>query len=78
MSCRFVANYDESQSKAYRTLLKDMMENSAILIEGGIFTGKEVLDKLEDLQAHLKGGDEGKTSPADELNLWLNKEAITQ
>lgn len=75
LSKRFVTNFDRSESEAYATLLKDLMDNSAVLIEGGVMSAKEVLDKIEDLQLHLKkaGGQGGKTM-GDMFADWFNGE----
>jgi hypothetical protein len=60
---RFTTTFEKSESEAYGTLLRDLMDNSSLLIAGQIMSAKEILDKTEDLQVHLKkaGGAGGKT-----------------
>lgn len=79
MGQRFSDNYEISQSKAYRQLLKDLMENISLLVDGGVMEAKDILSKIEDLQKHLKaGGDEGKRSLPEMFSDWLNGDEVTQ
>lgn len=70
---RFTATFKSSESEAYGTLLRDLMDNSSLFIAGQIMSAKEILDKTEDLQLHLKkaGGAGGKTM-GDMFNEWIN------
>jgi hypothetical protein len=71
----FATGFDESEPKAYGQLLRDLMDNSALLVSAGLMSAKEVLDKIEDLQTHIKkGGTSGKTV-TDVFHSWLNEEA---
>lgn len=73
MSRRFTSTFETSEPKAYGDLLKDLMDNASLFIAGQIMSAKEVLDKIEDLQVHLKksGGSGGRTM-GDMLHDWLN------
>lgn len=71
----FAEGFDSSESKAYGSLLKDLMDYGALLISGGLMSAKEHLDKLEDLQAHIRKGGTGGRTVADEFHNWLNSEA---
>ena len=77
MGQEFNENYEKSVTKAYRELLKDLSKHMSLLVDGGVMTAKEVLDKIEDLQKHLKsGGDEGKKTQIEVMNDWLNGREI--
>ncbi len=79
MGNKFNANFEISVTKAYRELLKDLMDNLSLLVDGGVMNAKEILDKIEDLQKHLKsGGDEGKRTIVETFNDWLNGRELTQ
>ena len=69
----FTSTFQSSESEAYGNLLRDLMDNSSLLIAGQIMSAKEILDKTEDLQVHLKksGGAGGKTM-GDMFTEWLN------
>ena len=68
----FATGFDESEPQAYGQLLTDLMGNSALLVSAGLMSAKEVLDKIEDLQQHIKkGGTSGKTA-MDVFHDWLN------
>jgi len=71
----FSAGFDESESRAYGSLLKDMMDYGGLLISGGLMSAKEHLDKLEDLQQHVHKSGTGGRSVADEFHDWFNSEA---
>jgi hypothetical protein len=70
---KFTSTFKSSESEAYGTLLRDLMDNSYLFIAGQIMSAKEILDKTEDLQIHLKkaGGAGGKTM-GDMFHEWLN------
>lgn len=69
----FTSTFETSEPKAYGDLLKNLMDNASLFIAGQIMTAKEVLDKIEDLQIHLKksGGAGGRTM-SDMFCDWLN------
>lgn len=72
LSRAFATGFDESEPQAYGNLLRDLMDNSALLVSGGLMSAKEVLDKIEDLQQHIrKSGTSGK-SMTDIFQSWLN------
>ena len=72
LSQAFATGLDDSESQAYGNLLKDLMDNSALLVSGGLMSAKEVLDKIEDLQQHIrKSGTSGK-SVTDIFHGWLS------
>ncbi len=72
LSRAFAAGFDESKSQAYGNLLKDLMDNSALLVSGGLMSANEILGKIEDLQNHMhKDGGTGRTV-ADEFHSWFN------
>jgi len=48
------------------------MDYGALFVSGGLMSAKELLDKLEDLQTHIKKGGTGGRSVAEEFHLWLN------
>jgi hypothetical protein len=75
---RFTTTFETSESAAYGGLLKDLMDWSSLLIAGQIMSAKEILDKTEDLQVHLKkaGGGGGMTM-GDMFHLWLDGKEIT-
>lgn len=73
ISRRFAEGFDESEPKAYGDLLKDLMDNSALLVSGGLMSAKEILDKMADLQTHIKKGGTGGRTVADEFHQWLNQ-----
>lgn len=56
-------------------LRKDLMDNSSLLVSGGLMSAKEILDKLEDIQTHIRKGGSGGLSVADQFSKWFNKEA---
>ena len=69
---RFSAGFDSSEPQAYGTLLKDLMDNSALLVSAGLMSAKEVLDKIEDLQQHIRKQGTGGRSMPDLFHEWLN------
>jgi len=72
ISRRFAEGFDDSEPKAYGDLLKDLMDNSALLVSGGLMSAKEILDKMADLQTHIKRGGTGGRTVADEFSHWFN------
>lgn len=65
----------ESKSKAHRYFLIELRKNQRILVDGGIYTAKELDERVKELQTHLKeGGDEGRMTMADQFSAWLNEE----
>jgi hypothetical protein len=74
ISQAFATGLDQSEPQAYGQLLRDLMDNSSLLVSGGLMSAKEVLDKLEDLQAHIKKGGHGGHSAIDIFHSWLNAE----
>lgn len=73
ISRRFAEGFDDSSgSESYGNLLKDLMDNSSLLVSGGLMSAKEILDKIEDLQEHIKQSGTRGLSVADEFNRWLN------
>lgn len=75
ISQAFAEGFDESEAEAYGQLLRDLMDNSSLLVSGGLMSAKEVLDKLEDLQQHIRKGGSGSRSPIDVFHDWLNARA---
>jgi len=72
ISKHFATGFDDSEPQAYGDLLRDLMDNSSLLVSGGLMSAKEILDKIEDLQQHIKkGGTSGRTV-VDVFNEWLN------
>jgi hypothetical protein len=74
ISQAFADGFNDSEPQAYGQLLRDLMDNSSLLVSGGLMSAKEVLDKLEDLQQHIKKGGHGGRSPIDIFHSWLNAE----
>jgi hypothetical protein len=72
ISQAFAKGFDESEPQAYGRLLTDLMDYGALLVSGGLMSAKELLDKLEDLQQHIRKQGSGGRSVADEFHLWLN------
>lgn len=72
LSRAFATGFDTSEPQAYGDLLKDLMDNSALLVSGGLMSAKELLDKIEDLQQHIKRGGTAGKSMADVFHSWLN------
>jgi hypothetical protein len=63
LSRAFSSGFDDSKSQAYSHLLKDLMDNSALLVSGGLMTANEILGKIEDLQEHMhKDGGTGRAT----------------
>jgi hypothetical protein len=72
VSRQFAIGFNDSEPEAYGNLLRDLMDNSALFVSGGLMSAKEVLDKIEDLQTHIKkGGTQGK-SVTDVFHGWMN------
>jgi len=74
ISQAFANGFEESEPQAYGRLLKDLMDYGALLVSGGLMSAKELLDKLEDLQQHIKKGGTGGRSMPDLFHDWLNGE----
>jgi hypothetical protein len=73
----FNSTYDESVTRAMRSLLMGLRDNQSLLVSGGLYTAKELDDKVNELQAYLKvGGDEGKTTMEDRFSAWLNEAEV--
>jgi len=75
ISRAFAEGFDESEPQAYGRLLKDLMDNSSLLVSGGLMSAKEVLDKMQDLQLHIKKGGTGGRSMPDLFHDWFNEES---
>jgi hypothetical protein len=71
----FATGFDESEPQAYGQLLRDLMDNSALLVSAGLMSAKEVLDKIEDLQQHIKKGGSSGRRMEDVFHDWLTSEA---
>lgn len=72
---KFNQAYDSSVTGAMRNLLMDLRANQRLLVEGGLYTARELDDRVEQLQSYLKvGGDEGRTTMEDRFHQWLNQE----
>ena len=72
ISQAFAKGFDESEPLAYGRLLTALMDYGALLVSGGLMSAKELLDKIEDLQQHIrKTGTSGK-SVVEIFNSWLN------
>jgi hypothetical protein len=74
ISRAFANGFNESEPQAYGQLLRDLMDNSSLLVSGGLMSAKEVLDKMDDLQQHIKKGGHGGRSAIDIFHSWLNGE----
>jgi hypothetical protein len=76
----FARIYDEeSASKSYRYFLLELRKHQRTLVDGGIYTAKELDERVKELQSHLKeGGDEGKMTMADAFSQWLNAEPTNE
>lgn len=71
---KFNSAYDSSVTQAMRNLLMDLRANQRLLVEGGLYTARELDDRVDQLQQYLKvGGDEGKTTMEDRFHQWLNQ-----
>lgn len=69
-------NFEKSHSLAFRTYITDLRANQSLLVDAGLYSAKEIDDKVEELLAGLKaGGDEGKKSIKDVFSEWLNEPA---
>lgn len=75
ISRAFAEGIDDSEPQAYGNLRKDLMDNSSLLVSGGLMSAKEILDKLEDIQTHIRKGGSGGLSVADQFSKWFTKEA---
>lgn len=51
------------------------MDNSALFVSGALMTAKEILDKIEDLQAHIKKGGTAGRSLTDLFHSFFNEES---
>lgn len=70
---RWASLVDDSEPEAYGALRKDLMDYGALIVSGGLMSAKEHLDKLEDLQQHIrKQGTSGK-SVTDQFTEWFNE-----
>ena len=72
ISQAFARGFDDSEPAAYGRLLKDLMDYGALFVSGGLMSAKELLDKIEDLQQHIKKGGSGGRSMTDLFHDWLN------
>lgn len=72
ISQTFANGFDNSEPEAYGNLLKDLMDYGALFVSGGLMSAKELLDKIEDLQQHIRKGGTGGRSIADLFHEWLN------
>jgi len=72
ISQAFAKGFDESEPQAYGRLLTDLMDYGALLVSGGLMSAKELLDKIEDLQTHIKKSGTSGKSVTDIFNSWLN------
>lgn len=75
ISRAFANGIDESEPQAYGNLRKDLMDHSALLVSGGLMSAKEILDKLEDIQTHIRKGGSGGLSVTDQFRMWLNSKS---
>jgi len=74
IGAQFNEAYEQSVTQAMRGLLIALRANQRLLVEGGLYTARELDDRVEQLQEHLKvGGDEGKTTMEDRFHQWLNE-----
>jgi len=48
------------------------MDYGALLVSGGLMSAKELLDKIEDLQLHIKKSGTSGKSMTDVFCGWLN------
>ncbi len=72
ISQEFARGFDESEPQAYGRLLTDLMDYGALLVSGGLMSAKELLDKIEDLQLHIKKSGTSGKSMTDVFCGWLN------
>ena len=72
---KFNSDYERSVTAAMRGFLHGLRANQRILVDGGLYTAKELDERVDELQSHLKtGGDEGKLTMNDKFNQWLNED----
>lgn len=73
MGSDYYNNYEEKGVEhASRCLLLQYRKNQKILIDGGIYTAKELDDRVDELQSKLSSGNDGTASMEDLFNRWLN------
>jgi hypothetical protein len=72
ISQAFAKGFDDSEPQAYGRLLNDLMHYGALFVSGGLMSAKELLDKMEDLQQHIRKGGTGGRSMPDLFHDWLN------
>ena len=72
ISQAFAQGFDESEPQAYGRLLTDLMDYGALFVSSSLMSAKELLDKIEDLQQHIKKGGTGGRSMPDLFHEWLN------
>lgn len=70
----FVEVFDSSEPQAYMALLQHWMTYGPLFISGQLISQKEHLDKLQDLQSHIKKGGTGGRSMTDLFSDWFNEE----
>lgn len=73
---RFSENRKISQSAAYECYQKDLSDNSAYLVNGGVMTMKELSEMLMKLEEFRKRTTETGKTPATLLAEWLRGENI--
>jgi hypothetical protein len=76
ISQAFAQGFDESEPLAYGRLLTDLMDYGALFVSGSLMSAKELLDKIEDLQGHIKKGGTGGKSMPDMFHQWLNEGGV--
>lgn len=75
ISQAFAKGFDESEPQAYGRLLTDLMDYGALLVSGGLMSAKELLDKIEDLQQHIRKSGTSGRSVTEIFHEWLNGES---
>lgn len=71
---QFAENRKVSQSQAYEIYQKDVADNAAYLIQGGILSMKELSELLMKLEEFRKRSSESGKTPATLLAEWLRGE----
>lgn len=71
----YKATYSKSgRTVADRDLMLELRENQRLLIDGGIYTAKELDDRIQDLQKEIdSSGSDGTASMEDIFCRWLNE-----
>lgn len=74
LGIQYKKTYEKNgRTVADRDLMLDLRENQRLLIDGGIYTAKELDDRIQDLQKEIdSSGSDGTASMEDIFCRWLN------